>query len=476
MTGAAALSMAVVTGFVAAPVLAWARPRYRDFLAVATAAVSLAGVVGVAKAGQEGAMPALSLAPAAGLPPLSLAPDGAGLVFAMVAATLWVPAAVYAVGYLRANHDQRQGRFHAFFAMAVAAALGVALAGNLFTFLLFFEALTLVTWPLVVHRESDRARRAGRLYLAYTLAGGVCLLGATAWAWTHSPGLEFTQGGFLAGAPAGEVVGIGALLLLGVGVKAGLVGLHAWLPEAMVAPTPVSALLHAVAVVKAGVFGVARVALFVVGPEAMRESGLAWALALAAVATVVFGSLAALRADQLKRRLAYSTVSHLSYIVLGIALYCLYGLSTALVGAALHFVAHAVLKITLFMAAGSVSTATGKSQVSELGGVGRQMPVTVSSFAVAALGLVGIPPMIGFFSKFALVTGAVAIGGWWSAVYLAAGLLTAMYLLPIPIKAWAEAPPGPAPRQAGPLVVVPLAAAAALAVALGLIPLTMALP
>lgn len=385
---------------------------------------------------------------------IALRADPAGMIFGGLASALWVLAGVYAVGYMRGGGEHKQTRFFIAFALSIASAVGVALAENLLTFVLFYELLSLFTYPLVTHRETEEAIVAGRKYLAYTLSGGLLLIGATAW--IHMLGIDatFAAGGLpgLADVGRGTQWGLFALLAAGVGVKAAVMPLHSWLPSAMVAPTPVSALLHAVAVVKAGVFGVVRVLVFVFGATLLDDMQVlvsvrgttlldmdAWQLlAVLSGATVLIGSTLALRHDNLKRRLAYSTISHLSYIVLGVSLLG----PIALTGALLHIIGHGVTKITLFFVAGAIHVRTHKENVSELDGIGRQMPVTMTAFALASLSMAGIPPFVLFTSKFYLGWGAAEVGQQaFLLVYLVSGVLSAAYLFPIVIRAFGRSSP-----------------------------------
>ncbi|MGH7349756.1 MAG: proton-conducting transporter membrane subunit, partial [Candidatus Rokuibacteriota bacterium] len=287
--------------------------------------------------------------------------------------------------------------------------------------------------------------------------------------WVAAGTLELRPGGmFSADTPAGTVWLVFALLGLGVGVKAAVIPLHAWLPLAMIAPTPVSALLHAVAVVKAGVFGTLRVVGYVLGPDALAASGAWLLLAWVAAATIVLASLAALLQDNLKRLLAFSTVSQLSYIVLGAAL----ATTGSLTGAVQHMVNHGTLKITLFFCAGAIYVATGRERVSELAGLGRRLPVTLGVFAVAALGRAGVPPAAGFLSKWYLIGGAIEAGFWPAAiVYLSSSLLNLAYFVPIVVAAFFR------PLRGGDdieepslMMLVPLMITAAAGVLLGVAP------
>lgn len=363
--------------------------------------------------------------------------DPLALLFLALSASLWLLTTIYAVGYLEGG--AHRSRFFGFFSLCVAATTGVALAGNLVTFLIFYELLTLATYPLVVHRQTPQALRGGRIYLAYTLSGGMALLTGTVWLSSAAGSLDFVTGGnpaLGAVAPA-TLVAIFALLVGGLGVKAALVPLHGWLPAAMVAPAPVSALLHAVAVVKAGAFGIVRVVEEVYGIALAVELGLSPPLAAVAAFTIVYGSLRALAQDDLKRRLAYSTVSQVSYIVLGTALFS----PLALTGAVMHLVHQGLMKITLFMCAGNIAESLHLHRISELDGVGRRLPWTMGAFTVAALGMIGVPPLAGFVSKWYLAAGGLDDdSAWVIAILLASSLLNALYLLPILHRTWFRAP------------------------------------
>ena len=356
------------------------------------------------------------------------------LLFLVLSAGLWLVTTVYAVGYL--EQAPHRSRFFGFFSLCVTATVGVAMAGNLLTFLLFFEMLTLTTYPLVVHRGTEAARQAGVVYLGHTVLAGVLLLAGTVWLYTLTGTLTFAPRGFvgdIADTHPGALTAIFALLIGGVGVKAALVPLHGWLPRAMVAPAPVSALLHAVAVVKAGAFGVVLIVYDVFGVEQAAELGLTGPLALVAAVTIVYGSLRALFQDDLKRRLAFSTVSQVSYIVLGVAIVG----PLASVGGIVHLVHQGIMKITLFFCAGNLAETLGIHKVSEMNGVGRRMPWTMGAFTIAALGMIGVPPIAGFITKWYLGLGALEAGVHWPLYVLtASSLLNAAYFLPILYRAW----------------------------------------
>lgn len=376
---------------------------------------------------------------------LVLLADTLSLFFLILSAMLWLVTTIYAIGYLEGS--PHRSRFFGFFSLCVTATAGVALAGNLFTFLLFYELLTLATYPLIIHRGTEVARRAGQSYLAYTIFGGALLLLGTVWLYTLTGSLEFTPQGFLAGLgeenrPALRM--IFALLIAGLGVKAALVPLHGWLPQAMVAPAPVSALLHAVAVVKAGAFGIVRVVYDVFGVEFAAGLGVLGPLAWLATVTIIYGSLRALFQDDLKRRLAFSTVSQVSYIALGVAI----AGPVATIGGLVHLVHQGLMKITLFFCAGNLAETLGIHKVSEMNGVGRRMPWTMAAFTVGAFGMIGAPPIAGFISKWYLALGALEAGqSWVIFVLVGSSLLNAAYFLPILHAAWFREPPVAWPEE-----------------------------
>jgi multicomponent Na+:H+ antiporter subunit D len=405
---------------------------------------------------------------------LVLRVDPISLLFAALSALLWLLTTIYAIGYLEGSPDR--SRFFGFFSLCVTATMGVALAGNLITFFIFYEMLTVATYPLVVHRTTPRALAAGRVYLLYTLGGGTVLLLGVAWLHVLAGPVEFRSGGVLAAVAAGhrgDLIGIFALLIVGLGVKAAMVPLHGWLPVAMVAPAPVSALLHAVAVVKAGAYGIVRVVYDLYGLELARDLHVLQPLAIAASITIVYGSIRALSEGELKRRLAYSTVSQLSYIVLGVAVVG----PMATMGGLVHLMHQGFMKITLFFCAGNLAETLKIHHVHEMRGVGRRMPVTMGAFTIAAFGMMGVPPLAGFISKWHLGVGGVQAGEPWVILVLAASsVLNAMYFLPLVLTAWftpadREWPPRPPGRrlETGWMLLVPATATAALVVGAGVL-------
>lgn len=361
--------------------------------------------------------------------------DGLGMLFGLVASSLWIVTSLYSIGYMRGLKEHSQTRFFSFFAVSLSATIGVAFSANLFTLYLFYEMLSLATYPLVVHHQDKEARTGGRTYLTYLLSTSIgFVLPALIFVYVKTgSSMDFGPDGFLVGHidPSSALV---LLLLFTFGfAKAGLMPFHSWLPGAMVAPTPVSALLHAVAVVKVGVFCILRVFTGVFGIDFLKTMDIATVVAWIAAFTVLTSSLIALSQDNLKRRLAFSTIGQLSYIILGVALLS----DRAVTGSMIHIAMHAVGKITLFMCAGAVFVATGKKYISQMDGLGRKMPFTFAAFTIGALSVTGLPPTGGLISKFYLVTGAVDAGQTaLLIVFLVSTVLNAAYLLPIGYRAF----------------------------------------
>ena len=361
---------------------------------------------------------------------LAFRTDAAGMVFACVASGLWIVTSVYSIGYMRGHHEKNQTGYFAAFAVCLSSAIGISFAANLVTFFMFYEMLTVATYPLVAHYRDDKAKASGRKYLAYTLISGQLFFAAIAAVYVIYGTCDFRAGGFIEpGSLSGGLMLLLFFLMIGGGaVKAGVMPLHGWLPAAMVAPTPVSALLHAVAVVKAGAFCVLRVVCYVFGPDTVSGCGADKILAWFAVATILLSSFVAMRKDNLKARLAFSTIGQLSYIVLGISVLAPYSIA----GAMFHIVAHAFLKITLFMCAGAIYVTAGLSEISTMGGLAKKMPVTCTCFALASVGIAGLPLLAGFVSKFNIIRGALLMGKpIFAAVLVAAALLALSYLIPV---------------------------------------------
>ena len=430
------LFLIVLTPFIGAGliVVTGNRPNLRETISVTTGLLLLAEVASLVPDVLAGETPGLLLAiPVPGVP-LALQVEPLGLLFALIASSLWIVTTIYAIGYMRGHNEAHQTRFYAFFAIAIGATMGIALAQNLFTLFLFYELLTISTYPLVTHAGTPEARRGGRVYLGVLMGTSIgFLLLAVVWTWQLTGTTGFKEGGILAGKASPLVIGIlYGLFVFGIG-KAALMPFHRWLPAAMVAPTPVSALLHAVAVVKAGVFAILKVTVYIFGIDLVRGSTASTALLWVAALTIIGASLVALYQDNLKRRLAYSTISQLSYVVLGAVL----ANAASISGAALHIATHAVGKITLFFCAGAILVATHKTRVSELDGLGRQMPLTMAAFLIASLSIAGLPPMGGLWGKWYLALGALDAGyGILVGVLMLSTLLNIAYLLPIPLRAF----------------------------------------
>lgn len=370
---------------------------------------------------------------------LGLRVDAFGLIFAITSSFLYLLVSFFSIGYMRSLNEHAQTRYYFCFALAIFGAVGVALSQNLVTLFIFYEILTVSTYPLVAHEESPEALFAGRKYLAYLLTSGVFLLVATALDYSITRTTDFHPGGHLTPASASKpfLMTLFFLFLLGL-MKAAYLPFHSWLPTAMVAPTPVSALLHAVAVVKAGVFGVVRIVCYVYGIDLMKELGLGVLLASLAGVTMIGASLFAIAQDNLKKRLAYSTISQLSYILFGVGLLSPMGIT----GAVLHIPFHGFMKITLFLCAGFILAATGKKNISEMAGIGRIMPITLIALTIGALGMCGAPPVAGLLTKWYLGLGAVQSGSlFFLMVLLAASLLDVVYFFPLIRTAFFEAMP-----------------------------------
>lgn len=401
----------------------------RDGFTLICAVLTFATVLGILAQVGNGTSEVLSLFEV--FPNVSVAfqVEPLGLLFALVASGLWIVTHVYGLGYMRGNKESHHARFFACFSIAIAAAIGIAFAANVFTLFLFYEILTISTYPLVAHKGTPEAIRGARTYLAILMGTSIVfLLPAMIWTYALTGTLDFAAGGILEGHVAGPLV---AVLLgfyaFGIG-KAALMPFHRWLPAAMVAPTPVSALLHAVAVVKAGVFTMLKVGVYVFGIDFLAETSAAdWLMWLAAF-SILAASLVAMYQNNLKRRLAYSTVSQLSYITLGVAL----ASDLAAIGGGLHIAMHAMGKITLFMCAGAIYVATHKTEISDMDGLGRKMPITYFAYLIGALSIIGLPPLGGSWSKWMLMLGAADTGQLvMIGVLMVSSLLNIAYLLPV---------------------------------------------
>lgn len=436
MTGGTLLlaSLAIAPLAIIGIVLLRARPNGREAVSVLASMALLAVNIGVYRSLQLGDLPSWHSGEILPGLRLELAVEPLGALFALIASALWLVTVIYAVGYMRGHGERNQTRFYAFFALSIGCVMGVAFAGNLLTLFLFYEMLSLSTWPLVVHAGTDKARHGGRVYLGILLSTSIVFfLPAIILTWWSAGSLSFTPGGLFA--PDTDPRLLSALLVLfvfGVG-KAAMMPFHRWLPAAMVAPTPVSALLHAVAVVKAGVFSLVKIGVYVFGLEQLAAvDSREWLLYLAGF-TLLAASIVAMQQDNLKARLAYSTVSQLAYVTLGVLL----AVPDGVTGSGLHIAMHAFGKITLFFCAGAILVASHKTQVSELRGLGRQMPFTMAAFGLASLSIVGLPPTGGTWSKWFLMLGTLDSGALLlTAALVLSSLLNIVYLTLIPVRAF----------------------------------------
>ncbi len=397
--------------------------------------------------------------------------DAFGLLFGVLASSLWIATSLYSIGYMRGLNEHAQTRYFFCFAIAISATMGIAFAGNLLTLFVFYEILTMATYPLVSHKETLEAIKGGRKYLVYTLTAGVVILLTMAIIYSSTGTLDFRPGGFIAGYFSSDMIKfLFVALVMGFGVKAAIMPLHEWLPTAMVAPTPVSALLHAVAVVKAGVFGVLRVILYVFGPKLLYDMGLWIILAYFVSFTIIVSCFFALAQDNIKRRLAFSTINNLSIVVLGAALLS----PSSIKGGMLHMAYHGFMKITLFFVAGAIYVKTHKENVSQLDGLGRQMPLTMASFAIGAMGVAGIPPICGFISKWYLCLGSLeAKEIFFLFVFLTSALLDAAFFFPIIYSSFfknAKEDANTSYNEASMFMVIPLMITAIASIVLGIFP------
>lgn len=425
-------------------------PNLRDGLTLAAAVATFLTVLTILTNVGNGTTEPLVLVTV--MPGLDLAfnVEPLGLLFAIIASGLWIVTHLYGIGYMRGNNEDHHARFFACFSFAIFSVMGIAFAANMFTLFLFYEALTLSTYPLVAHKGTPEAIRGARTYLGILIGTSIGLqMVAIIWTFSLTGTLDFTKGGILEGYVAGPMVAVLlALYAFGIG-KAALMPFHRWLPAAMVAPTPVSALLHAVAVVKAGVFTMLKVGIYIFGIDFLAETGASvWLMWLAAF-SIIAASVVALTKDNLKARLAYSTISQLSYITLGMAL----ATSMGAIGGGMHIAMHAMGKITLFMCAGSIYVATHKTNISQMTGLGRAMPFTYAAFLIGALSIIGLPPLGGSWSKWLLIVGAADTGQWiMIAVLMGSSLLNVAYLLPIIGKGFfLPAPDARGPDAKGPV-------------------------
>ena len=416
-------------------------PNIRDTITLTISgclALIVFGMVPEVTSGERPTLTILEIIP--GLP-IAFKVEPLGMLFAMVASGLWVVTTFYSIGYMRSHREVKQTRFYACFAIAIFSAMGICFAGNMLTLFIFYEILTISTYPLVIHSETKEAVKAGRTYLGLLIGTSVAfLLLAIVWTWFLTGTLDFTPGGILKEKADGPILGILLFLYMyGIG-KAALMPIHRWLPAAMVAPTPVSALLHAVAVVKAGVFTVLKVIVYIFGTDTLAGIGQDDWLMYTAAFTVIVASCVALTKDNLKARLAYSTVSQLSYIILGAAL----ANSLGIIGGGMHIAMHAFGKITLFFCAGAILVASHKTEISEMKGLGRVMPLTFTAFFIGSLSVIGLPPLGGSWSKWYLMLSASEAGLiFFMLIFMLSSLLNIAYLMPVVARGFFSAPEKP---------------------------------
>lgn len=404
--------------------------------------------------------------------------DALGLLFATVSSFLWIVTTFYSIGYMRSAGEHAQTRYFACFAVSLSSTLAIAFSANLITLFVFYEILSLVTVPLVGHKETPEALEGARKYFLYLLGlSKTLLLSGIVIVYMEAGTTDFATHGLLQGAQGSVLLFVSFFFFLFGFAKAGVMPFHNWLPSAMVAPTPVSALLHAVAVVKVGVFSILRVVFHIYGVDLMARLNLGITAAYVVSFTILMGSIIALTKDNLKARLAYSTISQLSYVILGAVLLT----PSGMVGGIVHIANHAFSKITLFFCAGSLYTGAHKTEISQLSGIGKKMPWTMAAFFIASLSMIGVPPVAGFVSKWYIALGSVEAREIpILMVILVSTVLNAAYFLPITYKAFFQDPVEPeAPHQDQehpgqtreiPMVVIPLVITAIISIILGIYP------
>src|SRR4030066_381797 len=468
----AVLGSAVGARFIIA---AGKKPNLREFWSVAAGVLKLAIVVSMVPAVLDGKTIEYTLFHLLPGIDIKFRVDTFSILFALGASFLWILTSFYSIGYMRTLNEHAQTRYFACFAVAFSTTMGVAFSANLFTMFLFYEGLTIITYPLVGHKDTPEAKAGARKYAIYLLgAAKLFLVAAIILTYNLAGTLEFSKNGLFSSNAISahpQLLYIIFIFFLFGFAKNAVMPFHGWLPAAMVAPTPVSALLHAVAVVKTGVFTILRVIFFVFGTALMKTLGAdVFAISFASF-TIVMASVIALSRDNLKARLAFSTISQLSYIVPGASLLT----PSGMVGGIIHITNHAFSKITLFFCAGSIYVSSHKTEISQLSGIAKKMPWTMTAFAIASLSMIGVPPVSGFITKWYLVVGALerqSIGGL--TVLLASSLLNAAYFGPIIYKEFFEKG-----NEGGyhyeeireiPMVVVPLVLTAIGSVILGFYP------
>ena len=464
--------LAVLASLLVIPMLVSSsgKPNVRESWIFAAGALKFILVLSMLPVILEGKQISLTLFEVAPGAAFAFRVDGLGMLFALVASSLYIVTSVYSIGYMRGLKEHGQTRFVSFFALAISATIGAAFSANLMTLYLFYEILSLATYPLVAHHQDEKSRISGRRYLTFILGTSIGLvLPAMIYCYHLTGTLEFSTAGIFTGQLSKPAALVLLLMFVFGFAKAGIMPFHTWLPAAMVAPTPVSALLHAVAVVKVGVFSIVRVMTGIFGVNLLSDYNLGVVVMTIASITILAASCIALSQDELKRRLAYSTISQLSYIIFGVALLSPQGL----LGGVIHIAMHAFGKITLFFCAGAIYVATGKKYISQMSGLGKKMPFTFAAFFIGALGVIGLPPTGGFYSKWNLILGTLeAQQTIFMLVLLVSSFLNAFYFLPIVYKAFFGQSPDetePAPvkiQEANLCCVIPLLITAVISIVL----------
>jgi len=449
------------------------KPNLREVWSILSALIKLAIVASMLPDVLDGKVIEYSLVTVVPGLDIKFRVDALGIAFAATASFLWVVTSFYAIGYMRGLKEHAQTRFFMCFNTTLAAAMGAAFAANMFTLFIFYEAITFCTFPLVAHKQTAEAIGGARKYITYLLGTSLAFqLFAIFLTYSTAGTLDFASQGILAGKGSNMLLSIIFVLFMAGIAKAGMMPFHSWLPSAMVAPTPVSALLHAVAVVKVGVFSILRVIFFIFGTDLLKDLGIGMATAYFVSFTIITASMIALTKDNLKARLAYSTISQLSYIILGAVLLT----PSGMVGGIIHIANHAFSKITLFFCAGSIYVSSHKTLISQLNGIGKRMPWTMVAFFIASLSMIGVPPVAGFVSKWYLALGAMEANSFIIlTVLFASTVLNAAYFLPIVYKAFfkkpEEDPHGHDEEiRERPLLVAPLLVTAVISVAIGIYP------
>lgn len=412
-------------------------PNIREFWSIAGAVLTFLTVMMMVPTVWEGGVIKYTLSTIAPGISLNFRVDALSLIFGIVSSFLWIFASIYNIGYMRTLKEHAQTRYYTCFAAAILGAQGVSYAGGLFTLYLFYEVISLFTYPLVAHHQDAEGYAGAKKYVIYLVGTSKgFLLPAVILTYVMTGTLDFAdniQSGIFPAGSDSIWVTVTYILFIAGFAKAAIMPLHNWLPSAMVAPTPVSALLHAVAVVKAGVFSISRVMLSTFGTNILHDLGIGIVTAYVVSFTILTASIIALTKDDLKARLAYSTVSQLSYIILGIALLD----NTGVLGGIIHIVNHGFSKITLFFCAGAIFVAHNKRKISDMAGIGYAMPFTMGAFAIASLSMIGVPPVAGFTTKWYLLNGALEISSVpIVAVLMVSSLLNAGYFVPITIRAF----------------------------------------